>query len=105
MTTLEDIGRDVRVAWRTLLRTPGFTLVTIASLGLGLALTASTMAVVNAYLIRSLPFPAADRLYHVIYARPGQPEPRGMALIDWQSLDEVVDVADTSAPARFHLTA
>jgi predicted permease len=102
--TLEPIGRDLRVAWRTLLRTPGFTLVTIASLGLGLALTASTMAVVNAYLIRSLPYPAADRLYHVIYAQRGQPEPRGMTLIDWQSLDTVVDVADTSAPTRFHLT-
>jgi len=55
------------------------------------------MAVVNAYLIRSLPYPAADRLYHVIYAPPGRPEPRGMALIDWPSLAEVVDVADTSA--------
>ena len=102
--TLDDVRRDVRVAWRALRRTPGFTLVVIASLGLGLAQTASTMAVVNAYLIRSLPYPAADRLYHVIYARPGQPEPRGMALIDWKSLDEVVDVADTSAAVRFHLT-
>ena len=103
MTTLEDIGRDVRTAWRTLLATKGFTLVTIASLGLGLALAASTMAVVNAYLIRSLPYPAADRLYHVIYASPGQPEPRGMTLIDWPSLDAVVDVADSSTSARFHL--
>jgi putative ABC transport system permease protein len=102
--TREDIGRDVRLAWRTLLRTPGFTLVTTASLSLGFALIASTTAVVNAYLIRSLPYPAADRLYHVSYARPGQPEPRGMALIDWRSLDEVVDVADTSASTRFHVT-
>jgi putative ABC transport system permease protein len=105
MTTLEDIGRDVRAAWRTLLGARAFTLVAITSLGLGLALTASTMAVVNAYLIRSLPYPAAERLYHVVYAMPGQPEPRGMALIDWPSVAAVVDVADSSTPARFHLKA
>jgi predicted permease len=104
MRTLDDIGRDFRLAWRSLRRTPGFALVTVASLGLGLALTASTMAVVNAYLIRSLPFPSADRLYHVIYARPGLPEPRGMTRLDWQALDDVVDVADSSSSVRFHLT-
>jgi hypothetical protein len=45
--TLEGIGRDLRLAWRTLLRTPGLTLITIASLAVGFALTASTMAVVR----------------------------------------------------------
>src|SRR6185369_7517229 len=60
-------------------------------------------AVVNAYLIRSLPFPSADRLYHVIYAPPGQPEPRGMTAIDWKSLDPFIEVPVGSSLNRFYL--
>src|SRR5436853_3571489 len=63
----DDVMCDLRFAWRALRRTPGFTIVAVSSLVLGLALTAATMAVVNAYLIRTLPYPAAHRLYRVIY--------------------------------------
>ncbi|MBI2149989.1 MAG: ABC transporter permease [Acidobacteria bacterium] len=95
---------EIRFAARTLRRAPGFTFVAIASLALGLALAASTTAVTNAYLIRSLPYPAAHRLYAVIYAPPGQPEPRGLTAIDWKPLDDIVEVADGSAITRFYLT-
>lgn len=50
-----------------------------------------------------MPFPAANRLYHVIYAPQGVPEPRGVAALDWKSLSEVVEVADASTLARFYL--
>ena len=62
---LDALGRDVRFAARGLRRTPLFTLVATLSLALGLALTTSTVSIVNAYLIRSLPYPESDRLYHV----------------------------------------
>lgn len=68
---LDALVRDVRFAARGLRRTPVFTLVATVSLAVGLALTTTTVSVVNAYLIRSLPYPEADRLYHVRYARPG----------------------------------
>ena len=70
-TRVDDLLRDVRLAARALRRTPGFTTITVSSLVLGLTLAASAIAVANAYLIRSLPYPAADRLYHVRYAPPG----------------------------------
>src|SRR6185369_5491530 len=76
---LDDPARDLRFAWRALRRTPGFTVVAVLSLALTFALTATMMAVVNAYLIRAMPYPAAQRLYHVIHAPLGQPEPRGSA--------------------------
>jgi len=100
----DDVVCDVRFAWRALRRTPGFTIIAVSSLALGLALTAATMAVVNAYLIRTLPYPAAQRLYRVIYAPTGQPEPGGMRSLDWKALSDIVDVADNSAGARFYLT-
>src|SRR5215216_4293815 len=55
---LEHLLRDLRLAVRSLRRTPGFTITAITTLALGLALVAMTMAVVNAYLLRSMPFPA-----------------------------------------------
>ena len=100
---LDSLGRDVSLAFRTLRRTAGFTFVTVASLGLGLSLTAATAAAVNAYLIRSLPYAAADRLYHVMYAPPGPWEPRGMSSLDWRSVDDVVEFPITAAGETFYL--
>jgi putative ABC transport system permease protein len=97
---LDDGVRDLRFAARTLLRTPSFTLAVVSSLALALVLTAVTLAVVNAYLIRSMPYPAADRLYRVIY---GQPEPRGMTALDWESLTDIVEIADYSTPSRVYV--
>lgn len=101
---LDTLARDLRFAVRALRRTPGFTIVTVSSLALGFALTAATVAVVNAYLIRSVPYPAADRLYHVMYAPPGPWEPRGMSALDWSSLVDVVEFPITSLGDTFYLT-
>jgi putative ABC transport system permease protein len=101
---LDAIARDVRFAARGLRRTPVFTVVATASLALGLALTTSTVSVVNAYLIRSLPYPEADRLYHVRYAPPGPWEPRGMTGLDWTSVEDVVEFPIASAGESFYLT-
>jgi len=101
---VDALLRDVRLAIRTWRRTPGVAIAATLSLGLGFALAASTLAVANAYLIRALPLPEANRLYHVIYAPAGQPEPRGMTALDWSRLADVVEVADASAPARYVTT-
>lgn len=98
-----DLWRDIRYSVRTLGGHKGFTAITVLSLALGFALAATTLAVVNAYLIRSMPFPAAHRLHHVIYTLPGVPEPRGVAALDWKSLSDVVEVADASMLARFYI--
>ncbi|HYN08951.1 MAG TPA: ABC transporter permease [Vicinamibacterales bacterium] len=101
---LEGLRRDVRLAVRVLRRSRGFTFVAVSSLAVGFALVASTTGVVNAYLIRSLPFAAAHRLYHVMYAPPGPWEPRGMTAIGWTSVADVVEYPITSAGETFYLT-
>jgi len=98
-----DAFQDIRFAIRALRRAPGFTATAVLSLGLGFALAACTLAVLNAYLIRGMPFPAADRLYHVAWAQQGQPEPDGVRSIDWTVLADVVEHVDASAPARFYI--
>jgi predicted permease len=102
---LDALGRDVRFATRGLRRTPHFTLVSTLSLALGLALTTSTVSIVNAYLIRSLPYPASDRLYHVMYAPPGPWEPAGMTALDWASVADVVEFPISASGESFYVGA
>ena len=100
---LAGLDQDLRFAVRALGRTPGFTLVVIASLSIGLALTAVTAAAVNAYLIRALPYAAGERLFRVRYAPPGPWEPRGMTALDWRSVEDVVEFPITSSGETFYL--
>lgn len=88
---LDSAARDVRDAWRAIARSPGFAAIATVTLGAGLALCLSVLSVVNAYLIRSFPYPAADRLYSLVLSNPGRPAPRGLSDLDWKALDDVVN--------------
>ena len=61
-STFEGVLRDVRYGARALWRSPGYALVVILTLMLGIGLNAAIFSVVHAVLWRSLPYPAADRL-------------------------------------------
>jgi predicted permease len=82
---------DLRVVIRTLGRTPGFAVAAIGALGLGMATTIAALLLAKAYLFTALPYPAADRLYDVRYAVPGQQSPAGMEALDWSSLGDVAE--------------
>lgn len=88
---LDAIARDVRFAVRGLLRTPVFTVTATLSLALGLTVTAAMVSVVNAYLVRTPPYAAVERLYYVRYAPPGPWEPSGMTGLDWSTVRDVVE--------------
>ena len=100
---LDALWRDVRFAARGLRRTPLFTVVATLSLALGLALTTATVSIVNAYLIRSLPYPESNRLYQVRYAPPGPWEPAGMTALDWTSVADVVEFPISASGESFYV--
>src|SRR4030095_1035136 len=80
------------------------TAISVISLSVGFALTASTVAVLNAYVLRSLPYAHADRLYHVMYAPPGPWEPGGMEALDWGAVNDVGEVPIPASGATFYLS-
>jgi hypothetical protein len=57
--------RDTRHAIRQLLHTPGFTLVAVLTLALGIGATSTIFSVVNGVLLRPLAYPESDRLVRV----------------------------------------
>ncbi len=59
---LDDIRRDLRFSVRALRRTPGFVAVVLVCLAVGIGANAAIFSVVNAVLLRPLPYPRADRI-------------------------------------------
>lgn len=59
---LEAFRQDVRFTARSLVKTPGFAVVAVLTLGVGIGATTAIFSVVEGVLLRPLPYPDADRL-------------------------------------------
>jgi putative ABC transport system permease protein len=66
----EDIWRDLRYAWRSLRRTPGFTIVALLVIALGIGVNTSVFSVVNTVLLQPLPYPDPQSLMRLVVFSP-----------------------------------
>src|SRR5262245_23176516 len=71
MTLLETLTRDVSLAVRRLIRTPGFTAIAVLSLSLGIGVNTLMFSFMNAALLQPLPYPDAGRLV-MIHMSPAE---------------------------------
>src|SRR5512140_2241489 len=62
MNWIDGLLRDVRLATRSLARSPGFTAVAVLSLAVGIGAGTAVFSLVQAILLRSLPVPNAREL-------------------------------------------
>ena len=78
---LENLLRDVRYAWRTLLRNPGYALVAVLTLGLGIGANTAIFTVINGVLLRPLPYAESRQILHLdqVAARLS-PDPIGFSV-------------------------
>ena len=68
--TMQSFLRDLRFTFRGLLRTPGFTLVVLLTLALGIGANAAIFSVVNGVLLTPLPFPDAETMVDLRHQLP-----------------------------------
>jgi putative ABC transport system permease protein len=103
---IDNLVRDVRYAVRTLARSPGFTVVALLALALGIGANTAVFSVVNGVLLRPLPFADSDRLLMVFTSRPHSE--RGNAsvaeFLDWRAASRSFQTLDAVDRNRFTLT-
>src|SRR6202789_4314726 len=68
---VENLFQDLRFAVRMLLRSPGFSLIVIATMALGIGATTAIYSVINATLLHPLPYPHPSELVRIEANLPG----------------------------------
>ena len=89
---METLWHDLRYGIRVMARRPGFTLVAVITLALGIGANTAIFSMVNALLINPLPFPRVDRLVAIWESVPSQGVERNETAIanylDWRAQNQ-----------------
>ncbi len=107
--TFADLAQDLRYGLRTLLKNPAFTIVAVSALAIGIGANSAIFSVVNAVLLRPLPFKNPEQLVMVWEnaTHLGFPKntPSPPNFIDWQRQNTVFSGMAAMVERSFNLTA
>jgi putative ABC transport system permease protein len=91
---LDSLARDTRHALRGLVQKPGYTVAVVLTLALGIGANAVVFALVNAMVLRPLPYPDSDRLISISQAGSDGRDARvlhELPYVDWTQVTRTVD--------------
>lgn len=91
---MESVLQDVRYAFRILRRSPGFTIVAILALALGIGATTAIFSVVNAVVLKPLPYSHPEKLVQLWMRFTGIGIPNDQ---NWVSAPEFMDLQQNSS--------
>jgi putative ABC transport system permease protein len=99
---LEDFAKDVRFGLRTLAKSPGFTLVAVLILALGIGASTVMFTILDAVLLKPLPFPEPERMVRVWETLPnGSPnETTTLTFLDWKRLSALFEALSAERRTR-----
>ncbi len=105
---VENLMFDLRYAVRMLLRSPGFSLIAIATMALGVGATTAIYSVIDATLLHPLPYPNPTELVHLEDDLPGVgAHDIGISVPEWRDLENsgiFQSVSFSGAGANVNLT-
>ena len=105
---METLFKDIKYAVRMLVRKPGFSVVAIVTLGLGIGANTAIFSLVNGILLRSLPYKSAERLVWIWGTNPKNDIEHETASLpdyhDWKTQSQSFEEMGGYANTRLTLT-